>query len=48
MPPGPICRTVDDIARLLDVIAGFDSEDETTAIHVKWMAEKIRKRGGGL
>ena len=34
--PGPMCRTVDDLARLLDVIVGFDPADEATAIHAEW------------
>lgn len=28
---GPICRTVEDAARVLDVIAGYDPKDELTA-----------------
>ena len=28
---GPICRTVEDAARTLDVIAGYDPEDDATA-----------------
>ena len=28
---GPICRTVEDAARILDVYAGFDPKDELTA-----------------
>ena len=31
---GPICRTVDDAARVLDVIAGYDPKDELTAFAV--------------
>ena len=31
---GPICRTVRDAARVLDVIAGYDSKDELTAFSV--------------
>lgn len=34
--PGPMCRTVEDLARLLDVIVGFDSADEATSIHAEW------------
>jgi Asp-tRNA(Asn)/Glu-tRNA(Gln) amidotransferase A subunit family amidase len=30
--PGPMCRTVDDLARLLDVLVGFDPDDEATAV----------------
>jgi amidase len=28
---GPICRTVEDVARILDAYAGFDPKDELTA-----------------
>ena len=31
---GPVCRTVGDVARILDVIAGFDPKDELTAFSV--------------
>jgi amidase len=31
---GPICRTVPDAARVLDVIAGYDPKDEFTALSV--------------
>ena len=31
---GPICRTVEDAARVLDVIAGYDPKDEFTAFSV--------------
>ena len=31
---GPICRTVEDAARILDAYAGFDPEDELTAFSV--------------
>jgi amidase len=31
---GPICRTVDDAARVLDVIAGYDPADELTAFSI--------------
>jgi amidase len=31
---GPICRSVEDAARILDVIAGFDPADEITAFSV--------------
>jgi len=39
--PGPMCRTVDDLARLLDVIVGFDPADEATAIHAEWSDESF-------
>ena len=31
---GPLCRTVEDAARVLEVIAGYDSQDELTAFSV--------------
>ncbi len=31
---GPICRTVEDAAKVLDVIAGYDPKDELTAFTV--------------
>src|SRR5262252_9034783 len=31
---GPLCRTVKDVARVLEVIAGYDSKDELTAFSV--------------
>jgi Asp-tRNA(Asn)/Glu-tRNA(Gln) amidotransferase A subunit family amidase len=31
---GPICRTVDDVARVLQVLAGYDPADELTAFGV--------------
>ncbi|WP_418282863.1 amidase [Halorubrum sp. DTA98] len=33
---GPMCRTVEDLARTLDAIVGFDPDDEATAIHAAW------------
>ncbi len=37
--PGPICRTVADLARVLDVIVGYDSEDGATAVHANWSTD---------
>jgi Asp-tRNA(Asn)/Glu-tRNA(Gln) amidotransferase A subunit family amidase len=34
MRVGPICRTVQDAARILDVIAGYDAKDAYTAISI--------------
>ncbi|CAK3912106.1 amidase family [Lecanosticta acicola] len=31
--PGPMCRTVEDAARILDVIVGFDEKDDFTSIN---------------
>ena len=36
---GPICRTVEDAARILTVIAGYDPKDEMTAFGVGRMPE---------
>jgi len=37
---GPMCRTVEDVARVLDVIAGYDAKDELTAFSVGRMPRK--------
>lgn len=37
---GPICRTVADAARVLDVIAGYDPKDELTAFNIGRMPSK--------
>ncbi len=37
---GPICRTVGDAARILDVIAGYDPKDELTVFNVGRMPAK--------
>lgn len=37
--PGPMCRTVEDLARMLDVLVGFDPDDEATAIHSEWSTD---------
>jgi amidase len=34
MRTGPICRNVQDAAKILDVIAGYDPKDETTVISI--------------
>jgi Asp-tRNA(Asn)/Glu-tRNA(Gln) amidotransferase A subunit family amidase len=34
MRVGPICRTVPDTARILDVLAGYDAKDEYTALSI--------------
>jgi len=35
MRTGPICRSVQDVATILDVIAGYDPKDELTAFSVR-------------
>jgi Asp-tRNA(Asn)/Glu-tRNA(Gln) amidotransferase A subunit family amidase len=37
---GPICRTVEDVALVLDAYAGFDPEDELTAFSVGRLPEE--------
>jgi Asp-tRNA(Asn)/Glu-tRNA(Gln) amidotransferase A subunit family amidase len=37
---GPICRTVADAARILDVIAGYDPKDELTAFNIGRMPKQ--------
>src|SRR5262245_30119720 len=37
---GPICRTVKDVARILDVYAGFDPDDELTAFSLGKLPNK--------
>jgi amidase len=37
---GPICRTVEDAARVLDVIAGYDPKDELTAFTIGRMPKQ--------
>jgi Asp-tRNA(Asn)/Glu-tRNA(Gln) amidotransferase A subunit family amidase len=37
---GPMCRTVEDTARVFDVIVGFDPKDELTAFSVGRLPEK--------
>jgi amidase len=37
---GPICRTVGDAARILDVIAGYDPKDELTAFNIGRMPKQ--------
>jgi len=38
--PGPMCRTVGDLAHVLDVIVGFDPTDESTAVHADWSSNR--------
>jgi Asp-tRNA(Asn)/Glu-tRNA(Gln) amidotransferase A subunit family amidase len=37
---GPICRTVEDAAKILDVIAGYDPKDELTAFTIGRMPKQ--------
>jgi Asp-tRNA(Asn)/Glu-tRNA(Gln) amidotransferase A subunit family amidase len=37
---GPICRTVEDAAKILDVIAGYDPKDELTAFAIGRMPKQ--------
>jgi len=53
MRTGPICRNVQDTARILDVIAGYDPKDELTAFSVgrkpaSYLKSAAAQRLGGL
>ena len=37
---GPMCRSVKDVARILEVIAGYDPDDELTAFNIGRLPEK--------
>src|SRR5437660_5072431 len=37
---GPLCRTVQDVARVLEVIAGYDPKDELTAFSIGRLASE--------
>src|SRR4029079_16678721 len=37
---GPMCRTVEDVARVLDVYAGYDPKDELTAFSTNRKPER--------
>ena len=39
---GPICRTVEDAVRTLDIIAGYDNNDPVTAQSVKRTPESYQ------
>jgi Asp-tRNA(Asn)/Glu-tRNA(Gln) amidotransferase A subunit family amidase len=47
MRTGPICRNVQDAARILDVIAGYDPRDELTVFSVGRKAAPYAKSAGG-
>jgi Asp-tRNA(Asn)/Glu-tRNA(Gln) amidotransferase A subunit family amidase len=40
---GPICRTVEDVAKIMDVIAGYDAKDPLTVFSVGRMPSKPYK-----
>ena len=51
MRTGPICRTVQDAAKVLDVIAGYDPKDEHDGVqrrpHAVAALRQLRRRPGG-
>jgi amidase len=47
MRVGPMCRTVADTARILDVIAGYDPKDEYTALSVGRTPRPLVRRSTG-
>jgi Asp-tRNA(Asn)/Glu-tRNA(Gln) amidotransferase A subunit family amidase len=47
MRVGPMCRTVADTARILDVIAGYDPKDEYTALSVGRTPRTLVRRSLG-
>src|SRR5580704_5643676 len=54
MRTGPLCRSVQDAARILDVIAGYDPKDELTAFSLgrkparSYFSSAVAKRGTTL
>lgn len=40
--PGPMCRSVEDLARVLDVLVGYDPADPATAIHTSWSEDSFQ------
>ena len=46
--PGPICKTVDDAAALLEIMSGADSHDATSIDESAWKKPEIRQNLNGL
>lgn len=46
--PGPICKTVDDAATLLEIMSGADSHDATSIDESAWKKPEIRQNLNGL
>ncbi len=46
--PGPICKTVDDAATLLEIMSGHDPHDATSIDENTWKKPEIRQNLNGL
>lgn len=46
--PGPICKTVDDAAAVLEIISGSDPHDATSIDEPSWKRPEVRKDLKGL
>jgi len=46
--PGPICKTVDDAAALLEIMSGLDSFDATSIDEPSWIRPQVRQDLKGL
>ena len=46
--PGPLCKTVDDAATLLEIMSGHDSYDATSIEEDSWKKPEIRQNLNGL
>jgi len=46
--PGPICKTVDDAAVLLEIMSGHDPLDATSIDEISWKKPEVRKNLNGL
>ena len=46
--PGPICKTVDDAATLLEIMSGHDPRDATSINEDTWKKPEIRQNLNGL
>lgn len=46
--PGPICKSVDDVATLLEIMSGHDSHDATSIDEGPWKRPEIMKNLNGL
>lgn len=46
--PGPLCKTVDDAAAVLEIISGHDPHDATSVDESSWKKPEIRQNLNGL
>lgn len=46
--PGPICKTVDDAASLLEIMSGSDVHDATSIDEAPWVRPELRQNLNGL